>query len=70
MEPTIEDSLGRQAFYTLNWEKPKIIVSELSRGLPQLLLKHYIHFDFKPNDGYVQSVLYLYFGIYFVVAYI
>ena len=44
-------------------------VSELSRRLEQWLVKHYIHSEFKPNDGYVQSILYLYFGIYFVVAY-
>jgi len=42
-------------------------VSELSGRLPQWLLKH-IHSEFKPNDGYVQSILYLYFCIYFVVA--
>jgi len=43
-------------------------VSELSRRLPQLLLKH-ICSEFEPNDGCVQSILYLYFGICFVLAY-
>jgi hypothetical protein len=40
--------------------------SKLNRKLLLCLQKRYIYFKFKPNDVFLQSVLYFYFCLYFV----